>query len=160
VIDPSHASVAQLSHCLRFYIERIAVASIWPACQKLLHAGLFDGESAAMNRAEKRRLQKKAAKTANKGNIPQIFGEAVKLHQAGDINGAARLYDRVLELDPLHVDALSNRGLAVLKMRCLPSKPRYLLPRMLLTYILIWERRWTSCGVTKMPQQPMKTAFD
>lgn len=69
-----------------------------------------------MNRAEKRRLQKKAAKSANTGNIPQIFGEAVKLHQAGDVKGAARLYDRVLELDPRHVDALSNRGLALLSL--------------------------------------------
>lgn len=66
-----------------------------------------------MNRAEKRRLQKQAAKTARQGNIPQAFNEAVKLHQAGDIAGAEKLYVRVLELNPHHVDALSNRGLAL-----------------------------------------------
>lgn len=69
-----------------------------------------------MNRAEKRRLQKQAAKTASQGNIPQAFNEAVKLHQAGDIVGADKLYARVLEIDPRHVDALSNRGLTLVSL--------------------------------------------
>ena len=69
-----------------------------------------------MNRAEKRRLQKQAAKTVSRGNIPQAFNEAVKLHQAGDIAGADKLYARVLEIDPDHVDALSNRGLTLVSL--------------------------------------------
>lgn len=69
-----------------------------------------------MNRAEKRRLQKHAAKTASRGNIPQAFKEAVKLHQSGDVTGAEKLYARVLDIDPRHVDALSNRGLALVSL--------------------------------------------
>lgn len=67
-----------------------------------------------MNRAEKRRLQKQAAKTASRDNIPQVFNNAVKLHQTGDVAGAAKLYARVLEMDPGHIDALSNRSLALI----------------------------------------------
>ena len=69
-----------------------------------------------MDRAEKRRRQKHAAKVAGLGTIPQAFTEAVKLHQAGDVAGAEKLYARVLEHDPGHVDALSNRGLALVSL--------------------------------------------
>lgn len=67
-----------------------------------------------MNRAEKRRLQKQAAKTGSQVNPAQIFAEAVKCHQVGDLVNAERLYSTILKRDPRHVDALSNKGLALL----------------------------------------------
>lgn len=67
-----------------------------------------------MNRAEKRRLQKQAAKAANKANPAVIFNDAVRSHQTGDLASAEKLYSKVLKLDPGHVDAMSNRGLALM----------------------------------------------
>lgn len=69
-----------------------------------------------MNRAEKRRLQKQAAKSASRSDIPRVFSQAVSLHQNGDFAGAERTYARVLAAQPGHVDALSNRGLALVSL--------------------------------------------
>lgn len=38
----------------------------------------------------------------------ELYAEAVKLEEAGDAAGAAAIYERVLELDPTHKDALYN----------------------------------------------------
>jgi protein O-GlcNAc transferase len=42
---------------------------------------------------------------------PQLIDQAIDLHNAGDLDGAARLYDRILRSAPNHADALHLRGL-------------------------------------------------
>lgn len=43
--------------------------------------------------------------------IPQVLGEAVKHHRAGNLPQAEKLYRQVLDVDPDHVDALHLLGL-------------------------------------------------
>src|SRR5688500_18116685 len=42
---------------------------------------------------------------------PKLIDQAIDLHNAGDLDGAARLYDRILRSAPNHADALHLRGL-------------------------------------------------
>lgn len=43
--------------------------------------------------------------------VSELFQEAFHMHQAGDLGGAKRIYAEILELNPVHFDALHLSGL-------------------------------------------------
>lgn len=49
-------------------------------------------------------------------DLAALFQEAVRMHQAGDLDGAIRAYSRLLELNPDHVEARSNLGAAYARL--------------------------------------------
>jgi tetratricopeptide (TPR) repeat protein len=72
-----------------------------------------------MNRAERRRQQKRAEKEARKAqrslgastiNVGRDLEQAVRHHTAGELNQAERLYKKVLQADPNQPDAMHLQG--------------------------------------------------
>src|SRR5207248_8201535 len=47
--------------------------------------------------------------------MEETFARAVSAHQAGDLDGAERLYREILDADPRHSGALSNLGVITAK---------------------------------------------
>ena len=67
-----------------------------------------------MNRRQ-RRAQGSAAPLCPEGAAAQLFGQAVRHHQAGQAEQAEALYSRVLALDPRHAEALHLLGVLALE---------------------------------------------
>lgn len=69
---------------------------------------------AAKKRGRARKPPVRGQEKVEKFNTEKVFTDAVKHHQAGRLNNAERLYERVLEVQPDHAYSLNNLG-AVLK---------------------------------------------
>jgi tetratricopeptide (TPR) repeat protein len=65
-----------------------------------------------MNRKQRRGAQK-IASASSPDPIAQTYAEAIRCHQAGAFGEAQAAYERVLQLRPNDVEALSNLGLAL-----------------------------------------------
>ncbi|MBF0381440.1 MAG: tetratricopeptide repeat protein [Magnetococcales bacterium] len=74
-----------------------------------------------MNRAEKRRQKKLAAKNSNPNKstntatdgVDELFQKAINFHHAGQMDQAISLYEQVIKLMPQNSIALSNMGVAL-----------------------------------------------
>jgi len=87
----------------------------WKLCERVEP---FESETIKMNRAEKRRQQKLAEKTAGDGDQPSfsidiadILNQAVGHHQAGRLQVAEGLYRQVLQAEPNQPNALNLLGM-------------------------------------------------
>lgn len=66
--------------------------------------------SAEVNRRERRALAKKGAHRQGRLPLPDALSLAVQLHQAGRLDEADAVYQRILEAEPEQPDALHFRG--------------------------------------------------
>ncbi len=67
-----------------------------------------------MNRQQRRSQQKRDGAPAPQGRmaaVPPLFAEAFGHHQAGRLDEAKRIYQRILAMDPRHADSLHMMGL-------------------------------------------------
>ncbi|MFQ5787210.1 MAG: tetratricopeptide repeat protein [Thermodesulfobacteriota bacterium] len=70
------------------------------------------------SRPGRRRIPSNDNRTgSSKTNNKDLLQEALKLHQSGNLTGAAHLYHKILEKDPGHVDAVFLLGTSNLQQR-------------------------------------------
>lgn len=55
--------------------------------------------------------------TKSPSNVAQTLAQAVQLHRQGRLADAERLYREILEVQPDQIDALNNRGAALLSLQ-------------------------------------------
>ena len=58
------------------------------------------------------------------GDANERFGQAVRLHQAGDLDGAVVAYQECLKLQPERIDAISNLGVVLARLGRYPEAIR------------------------------------
>jgi hypothetical protein len=59
-----------------------------------------------MNRKDRRAEKKRAARLGARAEIEHLLAGAQNQHQSGNLTEAARLYERILKLEPDHAPSL------------------------------------------------------